>query len=799
MLTGGGEDGDGADANDALGDAADSSSDVVDAISDSLDAEGEDEPPTHSAFSAEEISDMRFAFSWEDTEELPEADTLGRPTVYYTLLLIHDREQLHVLDEVGIYWDPMPLFEQELDYWDSLPEGTLIQFEADTRGTYVFAMLPDEVYNDMRAVGLADPNDEFFESVILWDAPPMFRMDSDWLDLDRLYEEGLELPSIPEETSNVAEVSERLAPARLLRGFRRFLRGWRAVGRGIRSIAHAVQPKRDYRVRLVVRELSEGFRSESPQYRTAAVRGWSIAGDPIGWGGQLTEGVGGCWFGAGECPLVPHGAKMAFVAGLVPRSTAKIGRDGWATARVVKREWVRVYVQTKNDAVFMSRHGLLDNRIKISDRKRSRGDVTLELCTDHEQLYAMSVLTDAQDFSDEVLDFKPPRVNVHTGFGGVDGSFVMALSLHNFPAVGGVGLLLNHIAWIIDGDIDMHLAKADRQDRVIAYHEYGHWVMATAINAVSPSGFQILWELALANAGGTNVGEFERTNVEAFADVFASQATGGVNYFKLFRRTGADTGERTGWIKVSKDGDDLACLDVGTSQLEPCLEDNLGQAQTTSPRFPDPIADLDFEDALGREVAQLVTEMVDGVDGSSPYAGLGSGNYWAKCSDPNAADCGLRFQIGPDYGDESVSITGEDVISAVEDFGRAYRLSAPSSERESISTHFARQARSTHSGSDVCMMVALHRESGLCNVPLRATSCPYQGTATNSVLIDPCSEAFETDQELFGAPLSSPLELSTGFWRTSTPEGFHLLIAWESTLERIDSIIIELETDGQSG
>ena len=61
-------------------------------------------PVLPEALSPTETTQLRSGFNWKKTHRLRELDAKGRPSLYYALILIENREQVHFLDQLEIHF-----------------------------------------------------------------------------------------------------------------------------------------------------------------------------------------------------------------------------------------------------------------------------------------------------------------------------------------------------------------------------------------------------------------------------------------------------------------------------------------------------------------------------------------------------------------------------------------------------------------------------------------------------------------------------------------------------------------------
>ncbi len=99
----------------------------------------------------------RDGFRWPQTTAVPNFGPDGNPTLWYARIYVEDRTDIATLDDLGIHWDAMPLFDVERDLlWSGMTGVTTSSFDGE--GGFVFAVIPGLIYNLIREAALcADP------------------------------------------------------------------------------------------------------------------------------------------------------------------------------------------------------------------------------------------------------------------------------------------------------------------------------------------------------------------------------------------------------------------------------------------------------------------------------------------------------------------------------------------------------------------------------------------------------------------------------------------------------------------
>lgn len=151
-----------------------------------IDGEGEVLP---GPYTPEEIQAKLDAFSWAETDPWPEENTSGEPAFYYVEMLVAERSTEDDLSELGVPFDYLPLFEEELGPWEGDSSVVTIDIAAIEAGRLVFAVIPGAFINVIREAALeGDPSVRF---ILAREAPEVFLRPDGALDLQRLAEAGL--------------------------------------------------------------------------------------------------------------------------------------------------------------------------------------------------------------------------------------------------------------------------------------------------------------------------------------------------------------------------------------------------------------------------------------------------------------------------------------------------------------------------------------------------------------------------------------------------------------------------------
>lgn len=130
-----------------------SDDEVTTIIIDGSDLEDDEIVTYTGVYSADELREILASFDWEDTSPVPEKANDGSPKLYYVEMLVPTIEEIDELSDLGVPWDYLPLFDEELETGDEDVE--IIDIVVIEEGRLVFAILPGEAYNLLRAEALA--------------------------------------------------------------------------------------------------------------------------------------------------------------------------------------------------------------------------------------------------------------------------------------------------------------------------------------------------------------------------------------------------------------------------------------------------------------------------------------------------------------------------------------------------------------------------------------------------------------------------------------------------------------------
>ncbi len=670
---------------------------------------GDSLPALDSPFTPEETTELRSGFDWSETVELPETDDEGRPTLYYTIILVATREQADVLKLARVYHDPMPLFPEELEPWDEAGPGT-VDFVGDDHGTFVFAFLPGAVYNEIRRTAL--DGEPVFEVVRLRDVPdPAARLPAGYLDLDVLIERGCTLGFPDEELE--AELAGSGAPLATAepKFFGLIVRAIIWIGQQIadafQQLVTVFRLKRDFSFRMRVVNSDALFFGGPPERPETIARHDQILRQ--GWGQHVGR------------PLVPRGAEIVVRTNL-GITIRDLRSTGEVAMRIPRDKSFSIFLRLRNDAATITAGGVWARRVLLGrgnfgESDRSKPVHVVRDILDR-SVHELTLLTEARDFAGRQLGHWPRRAIVVDG--PVDSetrqSSTPCWSFFGFGTTafgGGRGWSLAAGVFSIFSDWDMVIRDDDGASRGIVTHEYGHFVMCDMFRDVSRRDFgraygEVIQD-ATASRGLVYPGDEARIVAEAWADFYAAQVVGGTNYFTT-----------DGTASTSSRGMSY-CSARTFGPAFPCTEDNVGAPLGVFRDMVTDITNAPAEQPL--TIGTLTTLMVDAFDETAATpAAINAGVRW------ELTDEGSSPSLGAGLPDEVVSLPGRDLIGIV----KAWSHSSNRLHLGPFYSAIATVLLSKFDESEVCEVFALHDPNGDCGAlasVLEPFAPPFQLTA----------------------------------------------------------------------
>lgn len=733
-------------------------------------------------FTAAETTALRSGFDWNETTFLLEEDENGNPALYYTLLLVKDRETWEFLQLTGFAIDPYPLFPQELARWDGLtgymdPVG-------DAEGTFVFGLIPGAFYNWLRGQALS--NNPVVEVVRLREPPDSFGiLPGGSLSYQYLADLGFTGVSssandiLGPESSVAGAVSPLTHPK--LRWLRRLASFFRDVANlvrtGIALVRIAVGKDREFRIALRIMNTDPSFvQGPAPDVEDdinlvqSAWRRTQDGMDHVTLEGAIVDVGKNAW---------------ARSVSIDSNNTAQVTIPASGSLRV----WLRLTTPAaeilREFGVF-NRRIMLDPTASLSSSGDRDDDVNWVVTLRAPDVNMLAQFNDSRDYMRSVVGVVPPRAVVphlpahRPSFTGclsfIRPELITATALSGIFTAG-----LSTLGVLAIPDWDIFMQGDDPAGRLIPTHEFGHFASCTLLQRTSHvallSGMKDAFSSLIADGHQTNAPA--RALTEGFADFFSSQVTGGSNYFMLSANSGRQDSNRPAFFC-----DQRLSENTGT----PCFEDNvqgpIDQVRATQLWAEDPtnypdsqvVAPATMGDALGVSVGWVVTLMTDAFDGNEdvrlvrPNFGVhwiwGAGTPFLLPSPTLDAPSRIANLGDHQFGglpDEMVVLPGRAFPQLFDTWWRH-----TSGTLDSYTPMFDALAmvsnQNGHSRDAVCRMFELHSLSGRCEdlAPSLGTTRPSAyGTVLSPVWVpisapyDPHLAAYRLDWFAVGNPIST--------------------------------------------
>lgn len=688
-------------------------------------------PELDEPFSVHETVSLRTGFSWATTHDVRQTDASGRPALYSAIAYISTDDQRNLLDAVGPH-APLPLFEEERARWSG-QVGRFAHF-GDGAGLFHFVVLTGTAYNALR--GLALDGHPAIDALILRDAPASGASDgSGGLSYDWLAERGFRMSPEPEPTTAGPHAEPFIIELIVLLLASRDARD--AADDALGSAAR-IGAEGHMTVSLVPLGTDPDFNGMQ--------RAWGQP-SPL----HVRDGVG--------FPLVLRDVE---VVAQLPAGISRGRTDASGTARVSVRNGATIHfcVRANNFAVQVDEGfeaiELCDFRVGGALPPIIARDGAGAFVVVGDPVFNIVLqMTDANEYAFRVAGHSVShRAAVLVGpfadvFGAINGG-------RAFTVCGGYTSLLN-AGWfnvaqsvtLLSGLADVFaanpfltpdtliglpflVAKVMAHDimfpdyafppnalittaawsRTVPTHEYGHFLMCDLLSTLGGDGdFTEAWgDVILTILTLTPPPGPERENlwvVEGFADYFASQVAGGVNYFDLSSGSGA------------RRGNVFYC----DPAMSTCLEDNIGGLAAIASNNTINRNNSNSNPLFQQRIARTTTIMQDLVDGPPRMLWDGAreqpsvGAEWVIPAGMTtfAPVTGI---IATDAMDESVFLAGSFITTTVRNMStRGNTLNA-----HNFYGALARVAREHATENQVCALFALHSPDGMCTgiVPLDA-------------------------------------------------------------------------------
>jgi len=604
----------------------------------------------------EESVAIRDAFSWSSTTALPELNTEGLPSLYYTLVYVEEREQIDALDEMLVHYNTLPLFNEEFERWQG--QRGVFTHEGDGRGLFLFALMPAATYNLLRQAALE--GNAVYNVIALRDIPQSAKLADGSVSYEALRLSGFLYRGLtPDDVdgwnldASTGQIRQEL--------FNKIIRAIvktvatvvkavvRTIVKGIGMIDRWIGGSVNLGIRLDLQNTDPAFRWIGPmQGGWLMQRAWGTrAGSPVRLSGVRVS------------------AWQRTLAGVLPTLfTGKTNDEGLASLRVTRGKDTSLCVAMENHAAEVTSFLLEIEACDFAQTLRGaqlQRNTQLNIPIRHRYFNVLAQASEGWAYMREVAGYGPHKAEILVGrlanfigrlsdgaavapcFGFPNLAYdafvaklrILALSI---PIIGPAVSVTIGPAYAVDiilsedpSDDDPRF-DANLDSRGIPSHEYGHYTLCSMMYTEGFGNISIGYTDAILDRLSNNPsanGEAGYIN-EAFADFLTGQFVGGVNNFE-----------------PCGDFPDVTCavrsldIDYCAATSTTCLEEN----------FSDTVNFFD-------QVARVTTLLHDGFDGRNP---LTSGNA------PANGDVWLNGTNGLEYsflsrtgsnGDEEVMLSG---------------------------------------------------------------------------------------------------------------------------------------------
>jgi hypothetical protein len=643
---------------------------------------------------AESIA-IRDAFSWQNTQALPEINAEGLPTLYYTIVYVEERDQIEALNELGVHHDSLPLFSSELARWSG--QRGIFDFEGDGTGLFLFALMPGTTYNLLRQAALE--GDVIFRVIQPREVPPGVRASDGSVSYQALRDSGFRyLDQDPPPPSGISGENLKQQRQELFSHLRRRVAAIAAVVQavvvgvqvGIGFVDRTVHGSVQMTVSFPVLNIDPTFPVGTTMVRTWGER----AGDPVTLAGLTVT------------------ARQQ-VGPLPTKFLGNTTDEGVATFTVGRERDTSLCVATENAAAEITSF-LVENQV-CDFETIAAADLTTDAWFRRElrnrQFNLLAQATEGYSYMRDVLQLTPRKAIILVGrlanlasprdfavapcFGfpnlAYDATVRVATSL--VTALGAIGggigyegysaAKLAGIIYAVDIIVPDRTVTAaldsNLDSRGVLSHEYGHFALASMLYARHPANITVAYTEAIISRI-TNTGEdneppptHESAYInEAFADFFAEQILGGKDYVQF------------GWSHPR-----LGIQYCDATNSCGCIDSHIVPAGTRPFLVP---------------LTRIFALLHDAADGWPRFQQTpGDGAFWTGASAP------LTFNSNPaltgSAGDENVRLTGWQIRQIIDQWHARGNLL----REDSFLGGLAAVTRlSGYGWCDTCRLFALH-------------------------------------------------------------------------------------------
>jgi Ca2+-binding RTX toxin-like protein len=548
------------------------------------DGDGNDEEcgelkPFASAYDVAEFADT---FSWAVTTPLAESDANGDPVLWYTEILIQSPEEVAALDALHIHYDQLPLFAGELDALHG--KCGVMQNDGGGNGVIVYALITGQTFNKLREWALnPDPSEPdptkadrtIFRAVRRRALPlaaqnPDGSVSTDALVASKFYYRDVQTlaPVPPGGRGWIADLAKKL--------FGEIQDGVRWITDKLGQADRYFNGSVKFHIDLNVGNTDSIFDFDG----NAMVQAWGAKhGDEISAPGLFT--IRSFW---GVAPATFHGVL-----------SQGDGADDIFISKDANLRTEAYCLRYESDDVVLSKNGLLpaffcDFRIEDWDTSQPR-DIEVEMKNRESNVYVQA--HDSLQYLDRVAGFRrtnPRRAQILMGplattlsfFGdrawapcfGFPHSF--SSNVADFLSARIIGTHGAGVAATRKALLDVAFSQdiffpwgGHASSRGVPTHELGHFALCAMIDEHAQRGHipeeitqDVMAEMVEDQIVG-DPGPSDEANVmnEAFADLFAAQVVGGVNYFEPLNSSEPDNDNRLQYCVPGADPSVASCLE----------------------------------------------------------------------------------------------------------------------------------------------------------------------------------------------------------------------------------------------